>query len=60
MKFEINETILNNLLVFLDRVEIKGLQEIAMMNQILNVLQNPIGDFSKDYPVKDSQNQLKK
>ena len=48
MKFELNEVQLNNLLVFLDRVEIKGLKEIQAMNEILNILHNPLKDENKD------------
>jgi hypothetical protein len=48
MKFEFNEAQLNNLFVFLDRVEIKGLKEIQAMNEILNILHNPLKDESKD------------
>lgn len=42
MKFEITNEVLNNLLVFLDRVSITGRKELSAMNQILYVLNNPI------------------
>lgn len=48
MKFEFNETQLNNLFVFLDRVEIKGLNEIQAMNEILNILHNPLKEENND------------
>jgi hypothetical protein len=44
MKFEFNEQQLNNLFVFLDRVEIKGLREIQAINEILGILHNPLND----------------
>lgn len=48
MKFEFNEVQLNNLFAFLDRVEIKGLKEIQAMNEILNILHNPLKDENKN------------
>lgn len=36
-----NAEIVNNLLVFLNRVEIQGFDEISAMNQILDVLHSP-------------------
>lgn len=38
MQIEISKEVLNNLLIFLDRVEIKGLKELQAMNQILDAL----------------------
>lgn len=38
MQVEISKEVLNNLLIFLDRIEIKGLKEIQAMNQILDAL----------------------
>lgn len=48
MRFEFNEAQLNNLFVFLDRVEIKGLKEIQAMNEILNILHNPLKEENND------------
>lgn len=42
MKFEFTQEQLNNLMVFLDRAEMKGLKELQAMNEIINVLGNPI------------------
>lgn len=52
MKFHINENVINNLMIFLDRVEIKGLKELTAMNEILNVLNNPI----KEEDTKSKEN----
>jgi len=41
MTYEINEQALNNLMIFLDRVNIQGLKEISAMNEILTILNNP-------------------
>jgi len=38
MQIEISKEVLNNLLFFLDRVEIKGLKELQAKNQILDAL----------------------
>jgi hypothetical protein len=42
MKIEINEMQLKNLMVFLDRVSIKGLAELQAMNEVLNALNTPV------------------
>ncbi len=47
MKFELNEDQLNNLLVFLDRVEFKGLKEFNALSDLLNC-------FTKDNIDKNS------
>lgn len=60
MKIEMNETILSNLLVFLDRVEIKGLREVAVMNQILDVLQSPTEDHLSQNTVSVNEKEQKK
>jgi hypothetical protein len=44
MKFEFNESQLNNLIVFLDRTELKGIKEVQAFNEIMAVLNNPIKD----------------
>lgn len=38
MKLELNDNQINNLFIFLDRVEIKGLGELQAMNEILSSL----------------------
>lgn len=42
MQYEIPENVKNNLILFLDRVPIKGHKERAAMNEILTILGNPI------------------
>lgn len=37
VKIEINKNAISNLITFLDRVEIKGIQEISAMNEILSI-----------------------
>ncbi|EDS77111.1 conserved hypothetical protein [Clostridium botulinum C str. Eklund] len=41
-KYEINENVAHNLMLFLDRVEIKGLKEIQAMNEIIDWFNSPI------------------
>lgn len=41
MKYCLTDHQINNLMVFLDRVEVKGLTEIHAMNEILIALKNP-------------------
>lgn len=38
MLIELTEQQINNLIVFLNRVEIKGFQEVEAFNQIVNIL----------------------
>lgn len=40
MIIELTEQQINNLMIFLNRVEIKGFQEITAMNEIMNVFTN--------------------
>lgn len=42
MKYEFTEQILNNLMVFLDRVSMTGIKELTAMNEILNIFKNPL------------------
>lgn len=49
MKFyKVDENIAHNLLLFLDRVEIKGLKEIQAMNQILDTFNTPVEENSNE------------
>lgn len=41
LQVELTVEELNTILLFLDRVEIKGFKELNAMNQILAILQNP-------------------
>ncbi|BAE47817.1 hypothetical protein G8S49_05880 [Clostridium botulinum C] len=41
-KYEINENVAHNLMLFLDRVELKGLKEIQAMNEIIDCFNSPI------------------
>lgn len=50
IKLEMEKSVINNLLTFLDRVEIKGLQEISAMNQILSTI------YKSDSSIKDGDN----
>lgn len=47
-KYEISEQIMNNILVFLDRVDYKGIKEIQAVNEVLQVLNNPIQESESD------------
>ncbi|WP_339063548.1 hypothetical protein [Tepidibacillus marianensis] len=42
MKFEISENQINNIMTFLNRVPVTGFNEIAAMNEIAGIFQNPI------------------
>lgn len=42
MIYEISEQVQQNIITFLDRVQIQGLREISAMNEILAVINNPI------------------
>lgn len=42
MKIILTEENLNNLIVFLNRIEYKGLQEVEAISQILFAIKNPI------------------
>jgi hypothetical protein len=48
MRFEFSEQALNNLMIFLDRVDYKGLKENFAINEILNILNNPIKEENKN------------
>lgn len=48
MKFEISKDVIHNLMLFLDRVDIKGLKEISAMNQILDILQKPLAEENNE------------
>lgn len=41
MKYELSNEVVNNLMVFLDRVQVKGFQEIQALQEVVNALQNP-------------------
>lgn len=42
MKYELTESQINNLIVFLNRVNYEGLKDINAINEILQSLNNPI------------------
>ena len=42
MKMEFTQQQLQNLMAFLDRVEIKGLKEIQAITEIIHILSSPI------------------
>lgn len=44
----LTETQIQNLLAFLNRVEIKGFKEIQVMNEILHILQNMRGGVTHE------------
>lgn len=46
--YKFNENQLNNLLIFLDRIEIKGLKEIQAINEILTVLYQPVEENTSE------------
>ncbi|GAV11282.1 hypothetical protein [Paenibacillus sp. NAIST15-1] len=41
-KYELNDDIINNILVFLDRVPFQGLKENQAINDIIHTLNSPI------------------
>ncbi|WP_158560866.1 hypothetical protein [Paenibacillus contaminans] len=43
IKYELTASHVNNLLIFLDRVEFKGIKELQAINEIMNVLTSPAG-----------------
>lgn len=38
MKIELSQQVINNILIFLDRCEIKGFKEVLCMQEIINTL----------------------
>jgi hypothetical protein len=48
MKITITEAMKSNLLIFLDRVEYKGLKEVQALNELLTALSNPEPDKGVD------------
>lgn len=57
MKFlyEFNENQVQNLSVFLDRVQLNGINEATAMVEIVNILNNPIQDANgNDKKVKEA------
>jgi hypothetical protein len=52
LKFVFPNEDLQNLLIFLDRVQYNGLKEVDAINRIVRILQNPIDE--------NKQNELKK
>lgn len=42
MRYELSEQVLNNLIIFLDRVSFQSLKEHTALSEILGVLNNPI------------------
>jgi len=48
VKYEFNEQQICNILVFLDRTEIKGLKELQAMNEIIQVMNNPVQEYVED------------
>ncbi|MCM3273898.1 hypothetical protein [Paenibacillus elgii] len=46
--YEISDSQMNNLLVFLDRVKnYEGIKEVVAMNEIIAVLSNPVKEENK-------------
>lgn len=48
MKYEFSEQVINNLVVFLDRIEFKGIKEHTALGEILEILRNPIKEQKSD------------
>jgi len=44
MLYELNEQVLNNLMIFLDRSGTKNFVELQAMNEIINIFNNPNND----------------
>ncbi|MCA1021658.1 hypothetical protein [Halobacillus litoralis] len=47
MKYELNEQELNNLMLFLDRVEAKGLNENQAFSRLIQIFTSPIQEPNK-------------
>jgi len=54
MKIEITDQQYNNLMVFLDRVELKGFNEVQAFNEIIVALRNPIVEQPNLEPEKQN------
>jgi hypothetical protein len=54
MKFEVSEADLQNIMTFLDRVEMRGFKELQAMNKILNIFQSPLPSETKQ--IQDIKN----
>ncbi len=42
MVYEINDKVKQNLLGFLNRVQLQGFNELSAMNELLSILNNPV------------------
>ena len=51
VKFEMTKEQLNNLMVFLDRVDYKGFKEVGAIQEIMVALQSPI--YEKENTIDD-------
>lgn len=47
-KYELSESVISNLMIFLDRTSYKGLKEHQALNEIIHALQNPLEDNKKN------------
>ena len=54
-KYFITDGDLKNLIIFLNRVEYKGLEEVSAINKILAVLENPIEE-NDNIPINNNKN----
>ena len=54
MLYEINEQVLNNLMIFLDRSGTKNFVELQAMNEIINIFINPKTNENN----KDNNNEI--
>lgn len=41
-QYELSEQVVNNIITFLDRVDVKGLKEVQAMSEILTALATPL------------------
>ena len=48
MLYEMNEQIINNLIIFLDRAGTKNLKELQAMNEILSILSKPVNNSNEN------------
>jgi len=52
MKYEIPDRIKSNLMEFLNRVEYKGFNEVAAIQEILFIFNNPIKESQPPHPIE--------
>jgi len=59
MKVELNEQQLKNLAIFLNRVSVTGLQEVAAMSELASAINKPLLDIIKSNGNSSREEQTK-